>query len=127
GRGDGGQVTLELGARHPGAAGALIAGAAYPDFQTGGLREAHRALLGADEAGVPDLAHLDAELGEFAAELKALHPGGAQRWRALIRQTPGLWLGHRGLGPAHPPAIPPPGPGRPRAPGETSPPHPSLP
>ena len=46
---DGGQVTLELGARHPGAAGALIVGAAYPDFDAGGLREAHRALLGADD------------------------------------------------------------------------------
>src|SRR5262245_22058514 len=97
---DGGQVTLELGARHPGAAGALIAGAAYPDFQTGGLREAHRALLGADEAGVPDLAHLDAELGEFAAELKALHPGGAGRWRRLICQTAPMWLEYKGLGPA---------------------------
>src|SRR5215510_7545239 len=40
---DGGQVTLELGARYPGAAAALIAGAAYPDFKAGGLREAHRA------------------------------------------------------------------------------------
>ena len=38
---DGGQVTLELGARHPGAAGGLIVGAAYPDFEAGGLREAH--------------------------------------------------------------------------------------
>ena len=38
---DGGQVTLELGARHPVAAGALIVGAAYPDFDAGGLREAH--------------------------------------------------------------------------------------
>jgi pimeloyl-ACP methyl ester carboxylesterase len=44
---DGGQVTLELGARHPGIASALIVGAAYPDFDAGGLREAHRALLGA--------------------------------------------------------------------------------
>src|SRR5262245_40300676 len=97
---DGGQVTLELGARYPGAAAALIAGAAYPDFKAGGLREAHRALLGADQAGVPDLAHLDAELGEFAGELKALHPGGAQRWRALIRQTAPMWLDYPGLGPA---------------------------
>src|SRR5215813_2855383 len=97
---DGGQVTLELGARYPGAAAALIAGAAYPDFQAGGLREAHRALLGADEAGVPDLAHLDAELGEFADELKALHPGGAGRWRRLIRQTAHMWLEYQGLGPA---------------------------
>src|SRR5262249_14123624 len=97
---DGGQVTLELAARHPGATGALIAGAAYPDFQAGGLREDHRALLGADEAGVPDLAHLDAELGEFADEVKAVHPGGAQRWRTLIRQTAHMWLEYQGLGPA---------------------------
>src|SRR5215510_7576702 len=97
---DGGQVTLEVGARYPAAAGALIVGAAYPDFQAGGLREAHRALLGADEAGVPDLAHLDAQLGEFADELKALHPGGAGRWRALSHQTAPMWLEYKGLGPA---------------------------
>jgi pimeloyl-ACP methyl ester carboxylesterase len=96
---DGGQVALELGARHPGAAGALIVGAAYPDFDAGGLREAHRALLGADESGVPDAAHLDAQLGGFAEEIKALHPGGAQRWRELVRQTAPMWLGYQGLGP----------------------------
>jgi pimeloyl-ACP methyl ester carboxylesterase len=76
---DGGQVTLELGARHPEAAAALIVGAAYPDFHAGGLREAHRALLGADETGVPDPAHVDAELGEFAEEIKTMHPGGDER------------------------------------------------
>jgi pimeloyl-ACP methyl ester carboxylesterase len=95
---DGGQVTLELGARHPGAAGALIVGAAYPDFQAGGLREAHRALLGADARGVPDLAHLDAELGEFAEEIKALHPGGTEQWRSLVRETASMWLDYEGLG-----------------------------
>jgi pimeloyl-ACP methyl ester carboxylesterase len=96
---DGGQVALELGARHPTVAGALIVGAAYPDFDAGGLREAHRRLLGADAAGTPDLDHLDAELGEFAAEIKALHPGGTEQWRALIRQTAAMWLGYEGLGP----------------------------
>jgi pimeloyl-ACP methyl ester carboxylesterase len=96
---DGGQVTLELGARHPRAAGALIAGAAYPDFDGGGLRDAHRALLGADDAGAPDLDHLDAELGEFAEEIKALHPGGAEQWRRLVRQTAPMWLDYEGLEP----------------------------
>ena len=94
---DGGQVTLELGARHPGVAGALIVGAAYPDFEAG-LREAHRALLGADETGVPDPAHLDAQLGEFAEEIKALHPGGAEQWRALVHQTAPMWLNTRAWG-----------------------------
>jgi pimeloyl-ACP methyl ester carboxylesterase len=101
---DGGQVTLELGARHPGAAGALIVGAAYPDFEAG-LREAHRALLGADEGGAPDLAHLDAELGEFAAEIKAQHPGGAEQWRALVHQTAPMWIGYDGLSPGEVRAI----------------------
>jgi pimeloyl-ACP methyl ester carboxylesterase len=96
---DGGQVTLELGARHPGAAGALIVGAAYPDFDAGGLREAHRALLGADDTGVPDAAQLDAQLGEFAEDVKALHPGGAERWRELVRQTAPMWLDYEGLRP----------------------------
>jgi pimeloyl-ACP methyl ester carboxylesterase len=96
---DGGQVTLELGARHPGAAAALIVGAAYPDFDAGGLREAHRALLGADETGAPDPAHVDAQLGESARDVKALHPGGAERWRALLRQTAPMWLDYQGLQP----------------------------
>jgi pimeloyl-ACP methyl ester carboxylesterase len=96
---DGGQVTLELGARHPGAASALIVGAAYPDLEQGGLRDTHRALLGADDEGIPDLDHLDAELGEFADEIKALHPGGAERWQSLVRQTATMWLDYEGLGP----------------------------
>jgi pimeloyl-ACP methyl ester carboxylesterase len=95
---DGGQVTLELGARHPRMSSALIVGAACPDFDAG-LREVHRALLGADEAGVPDAAHLDAQLGEFAEEVKALHPGGAERWRRLVHETAPMWLAYRGLGP----------------------------
>jgi pimeloyl-ACP methyl ester carboxylesterase len=96
---DGGQVTLELEARHPGMSSALIVGAAYPDFDAGGLREAHRGLLGADERGVPDVAHLDAQLGEFAEEIKALHPGGAERWRRLVHETAPMWLDYQGLGP----------------------------
>jgi pimeloyl-ACP methyl ester carboxylesterase len=95
---DGGQVTLELGARHPGTAGALIVGAAYPDFETSGLRSAHRELLGADDVGSPDQGHLDAELGEFAEEIKALHPGGAEQWQTLVRQTAPMWLDYEGLG-----------------------------
>jgi pimeloyl-ACP methyl ester carboxylesterase len=96
---DGGQATLELATRHPGAAGALIVGAAYPDFDAGGIREAHRALLGADGTGIADEAHLDAQLGEFAEEVRALHPGGAERWRTLIRETAPMWLDYEGLGP----------------------------
>ena len=49
---NGGQVVLELGARHPDAAGALIVGAAYPDFAASrGLREVWEGILGADDAG----------------------------------------------------------------------------
>jgi pimeloyl-ACP methyl ester carboxylesterase len=96
---DGGQVALELGARHPGIADALIVGAAYPDFSTSGLRDAHRALLGADDAGVPDPEWLDAQLGEFAEAIKSSHPGGAEQWRALVRQTAPMWLDYAGLGP----------------------------
>lgn len=96
---DGGQVALELGARHPSVAGALIVGAAYPDFDDGGLREAHRELLAADQSGIPDQARMDAQLGEFADEIKALHPAGAKQWRRLVRETTGMWLGYKGLGP----------------------------
>jgi pimeloyl-ACP methyl ester carboxylesterase len=96
---DGGQVALELGVRHPEAAGALIVGAAYPDFEAGGVREAHRALLGADETGVPDAVHLDAQLGEFAGEIKSLHPGGTEQWQRLVRETAPMWLDYEGLAP----------------------------
>jgi pimeloyl-ACP methyl ester carboxylesterase len=88
---DGGQVALELGVRHPGAAGALIVGAAYPDFDAGGLRDSHRALLG--------------QLGEFADEIKPLHPGGTEQWEALVRQTARMWLDYQGLGRAELEAI----------------------
>jgi pimeloyl-ACP methyl ester carboxylesterase/catechol 2,3-dioxygenase-like lactoylglutathione lyase family enzyme len=96
---DGGQVVLELGARHPGAAGALIVGAAYPDFAASGLREAHRALLGADDAGVPDPGRLDAQLGDSAELIKSAHPGGSARWTELVRQTAPMWLDYAGLRP----------------------------
>jgi pimeloyl-ACP methyl ester carboxylesterase len=78
---DGGQVTLELGARHAGVAVALII-AAFPDFDAGGLREAHRALLGADETGVPDPAHLDAR-----RRVRGRDQGTAPRRRRAVAQT----------------------------------------
>lgn len=96
---DGGQVVLELGARHRRAAGALMTGAAYPDFAASGLRDAHRALLGADDAGIPDLQILDAQLGDAAEAIKSAHPGGAQQWADLVRQTAPMWLDYPGLGP----------------------------
>ena len=96
---DGGQVALELGARHPGVAGSLIVGAAYPDFVGTGLREAHKGLLGADDAGTPDTAQLEEHLGDFAGVLKTWHSGGAQQWQALVQQTAPMWLDYAGLTP----------------------------
>lgn len=94
---DGGQVSLELAARHPGAAAALIVGAAYPDFTSTGLRDRSRAFLGADDAGSPDLVQVDASLGDFAGVLKAWHAGGDEQWRALVQQTASMWLDYKGL------------------------------
>src|SRR3954470_17886772 len=75
---DGGQVALEIGARHPEATGGLIIGAAYPDFVTTGLREFLRAYLGADDAGTPDVATVEARLGARAGihrrPRRGLHP-----------------------------------------------------
>ena len=96
---DGGQATLELASRHPGVAAALIVGAAYPDFAGTGLRDAHRTLLGADDAGAPDLERLDAQLGDDAGVIKSLHPGGPRQWRALVQQTAPMWLDYAGLAP----------------------------
>src|SRR4051794_31487465 len=94
---DGGQVALEIGARHPEAAGGLIIGAAYPDFVTTGLREFLRAYLGADDAGTPDVAAVEARLGELADPVKSLHPGGAEQWHALVQQSARMWLDYEGL------------------------------
>ena len=94
---DGGQVALELGARHPDAAGALIVGAAYPDFADSGLREGLKAFLGAEDGGTPDLGHVDAALGDAADRLKSLHPRGDQQWRDLVQQSASMWLDYEGL------------------------------
>ena len=94
---DGGQVALELGARHPDAAGALIVAGAYPDFANSGLREAMKALLGVDDAGKPDLAHIDVTFGEIADLLKSWHPGGEKQWRALVEQSAPMWIDYAGL------------------------------
>lgn len=96
---DGGQVALELAVRHPGVAGALIVGAAYPDFVSTGLRDMCRALLGVDDAGSPDVARLEAHLGDFAAVVKAWHAGGVEQWRALVQQTAPMWIDYEGLTP----------------------------
>lgn len=96
---DGGQVALELGTRHPGVAGGLVIGAAYPNFGGTGLREAHKELLRADDAGTPDIAQLEAHLGDFAGVLKTWHSGGAQQWQALVQQTAPMWLDYAGLTP----------------------------
>ena len=94
---DGGQVALELGARHPHTAGALIIASASPDFAGSGLQEGMRAFLGADDAGTPDFEHIDASLGESAAFLKSMHPGGDEQWEALVEQSAPMWLDYEGL------------------------------
>lgn len=80
---------------NPEAAGGLIIGAAYPDFVTTGLREVWRAYLGADDAGTPDVATVEARLGELADPVKSLHPGGGEQWRALVQQSARMWLAMR--------------------------------
>ena len=96
---DGDQVALEVGARHPGVAGSLLVGAAYPDFATSGVDAVNRALLGADEAGTPNVEHLERQLGDFAATVKAWHPGGEAQWRTLVHQTAEMWFTYPGLTP----------------------------
>jgi pimeloyl-ACP methyl ester carboxylesterase len=94
---DGGQVALELGARHPDVPAVLVVAAAYPDFANSGVREVLSAYLGADEQGNPDLAQVDARLGDFADLVKSWHPGGEQQWRALVTQSAPMWIDYAGL------------------------------
>ena len=97
GHSDGGQVALELGARHPTAAKALIVAGAHHDFDAG-LREVSRAFLGADDAGNPDFAAAGTlMLGDLADVFKSWHPGGDDHWRAVVQQTAGMWLDYAGL------------------------------
>ena len=104
---DGGQVALELGTRHPGAAGGLIVGAAVPQFGPG-IREFFTGFLGVDEAGTADPATLEVNLGDFAEVLKARHPGGEEQWRTLIQQSVPMWLEYQGLTPDQVSGIEPP-------------------
>jgi pimeloyl-ACP methyl ester carboxylesterase len=96
---DGGQVALELGARHPEIASGLIVGAAYPDFITTGLREAHKEELAVGEDGTPDLAGVDKTLGDFASLVKSWHVGGEHQWCQLVNETVPMWLDYPGISP----------------------------
>jgi pimeloyl-ACP methyl ester carboxylesterase len=95
---DGGQVTLELGTRHPGLAGALVIGAALPDLDE--IMVALRAFLGAADDGTPDVAAVDATFGDSVETLRSWHPGGDEQWRRLVSETAPMWLGYDGLTPA---------------------------
>lgn len=46
---------------------------------------------------MPDLAQVDAHLGDFAGVLKAWHTGGETQWKALVNQTASMWLEYEGL------------------------------
>jgi pimeloyl-ACP methyl ester carboxylesterase len=94
---DGGQVTLEFGARHPGVARGLVIGAALPDLDP--IRESLKAFLGADDTGTPDVAAVDATFGDSAETLRSWHPGGEEQWRRLVVQTAPMWLDYEGLAP----------------------------
>ncbi|ATL66188.1 alpha/beta fold hydrolase [Nocardia terpenica] len=94
---DGGQIALELAVRHPGTAGALIVGGAYPRFDRGGIRDKHRMLLGANRRNEPNLEFLDYCLGEEGPTIKGWHPGGEPQWRRVVEDSANMWLTYEGL------------------------------
>ena len=96
---DGGQVALELGARHPEAASALIVGAAYPDSSTLGCGTCFGPSLVPTTPAPPIWRQVDALLGDVAELVKSRHPGGQEQWRALVEQTAPMWLDYPGLTP----------------------------
>ena len=51
--------------RHPGVAGALLVGAAYPHVD-GPLSELTRTFLGVDDTSTPGVAHVEANFGDQA-------------------------------------------------------------
>jgi pimeloyl-ACP methyl ester carboxylesterase len=96
---DGGQVAIEFGARHPGVAGGLLIGAAYPDYRATGFVDFWRQLAGVDATGTPDLARVEAGMGDFVHVVKAWHTGGEAQWQALVHQTTQMYLAYEGLTP----------------------------
>ena len=91
---DGGQISLELGMRYPGMAGALVLGGTQFRFSEAYL-EAVRELLSIadDEEGV-DTERLKREQPDLIAYLREGHGHvyGPEYWKTYVRQIASLWM-----------------------------------
>jgi pimeloyl-ACP methyl ester carboxylesterase len=102
---DGGEVTLQLGLRHPGLARALIVGGIAFDYgsEAVGGSEAGRAkmrsLFHIDEDGEVDFdAFAASDLGQgFLPIMRQWQPGGEEQVRTLIQQSATNWMEYGGL------------------------------
>ena len=69
--------------------GGLLIGAAYPDYRATGFVDFWRQLAGVDATGTPDLARVEAEMGDFVHVVKGWHPAGkhnGRRWYIKLRR-----------------------------------------
>jgi len=94
---DGGQVTLEFGMRHPGAARALVVGGALYDFKSPAYLNSITAMLGSFTPDNIDFEAFEAENVEWIAAMREWHMQRDDQWQSVIDKTLGLWLGYPGL------------------------------
>ena len=102
---DGGEVTLQLGVRHPGLARTLIVGGSAFDYGSEAVsgseaaRAKMRAVFHIDADGVVDFEAVAASpLGQrLFPMMRQWQPGGDAQIRALLQQTATNWLSYAGL------------------------------
>jgi pimeloyl-ACP methyl ester carboxylesterase len=96
---DGGQVALEIGARHPGLARALIVGAASLELHTEASHEMMRTFFQVRPDGTVDFeAFATSQMGQMMLPmLRQLHPNGDEHWQSVMQRSARMWLTYAGL------------------------------
>lgn len=95
---DGGEIALQLGLRHPGRAGALVAGGTSLELGSEATRAEMRAIFHVDDGGVVDLEAVAREFEQtLLPMLRHSHPGGEQQWQTIVQQSLTMWLTYAGL------------------------------
>jgi pimeloyl-ACP methyl ester carboxylesterase len=91
---DGGQITLELGLRHPGVARALVLGGTQFRFSEAYLAAVRELLSIADGEEDIDIERLEREQADLVAYLREAHGHvyGPEYWKTYVKQIASLWM-----------------------------------